>query len=218
MMNKLKTFLGTTFIGGLVVILPLAIFALLMKWVIGIFNGILDPLVSLFPESWNEILIKLLAAAIITMMCFGIGLAVRTQFGTSIISWIENQAFARLPFYSTIKDTVQQFFGKEKTAFSQVVLIEPFGKGAKMMGFVTDESENGLLTVFTPTAPNQTNGYVFVIHKSEVEYIQAKSDFAMRNIISLGAGMSKMVEKSRLSQEKKYPLLTNKSSHTNFLE
>lgn len=203
MTNKFKTFLGTTFIGGLVVILPLAIFALLTKWVIGIFDGILDPLVSLFPERWNEILIKLLAAAIITLMCFGIGLAVRTQFGTSIIFWIEDQAFSRLPFYTTIKDTVQQFFGKEKTAFSQVVLVEPFGKGAKMMGFVTDESEDGLLTVFTPTAPNPTNGYVFVVRKEDVEYINAKSDFAMRNVISLGAGMSKMIEKSRLTQANK---------------
>lgn len=202
-MDKFKAFLGTTFIGGLVVILPLAIFAILAKWVIGIFDGILDPFVSLFPERWNEILIKLLAAAIITMMCFGIGLVVRTQFGISIISWIEDQAFGRLPFYTTIKDTVQQFFGKEKTAFSQVVLIEPFGKGAKMMGFVTDESKEGLLTVFTPTAPNPTNGYVFVIKKEDVEYIHAKSDFAMRNIISLGAGMSTMIEKSRQSQENK---------------
>jgi len=203
MMNKFKAFLVSTFIGGLVVILPLAIFAILAKWVIGVFDGILDPFVSLFPERWNEILIKLLAAAIITMMCFGIGLAVRTQFGTSIFSWIEDQAFARLPFYTTIKDTVQQFFGKEKTAFSQVVLIEPFSKGVKMMGFVTDENANGWLTVFAPTAPNPTNGYVFIVRKEDAEYIHAKSDFAMRNIISLGAGMSKMIEESRLTQAKK---------------
>jgi uncharacterized membrane protein len=202
MMSKIRTFLGTTFIGGLVVILPLAIFAILAKWIIGIFDGILDPLVSLFPHAWNEILIKLLAAAIITMMCFGIGLAVKTQFGTSIISWVEEQAFARLPLYTTIKDTVQQLFGKEKTAFSQIVLIEPFGKGSKMMGFVTDESNDGLITVFTPTAPNPTNGYVFIVDKQDVEYINGKSDVAMRNIISLGAGMSKMIEKSRLTKEK----------------
>lgn len=202
-MNKFKTFLGTTFIGGLVVILPLAIFAILAKWVIGVLDGILDPFVSLFPERWNEILIKLLAAGIITLMCFVIGLIVRTQFGTSIISWVEDQAFSRLPFYTTIKDTVQQFFGKEKTAFSQVVLIEPFNKGAKMMGFITDETPDGLLTVFTPTAPNPTNGYVFIVRKEDVEYIKAKSDIAMRNVISLGAGMSKMVEKSRLEQANK---------------
>lgn len=202
-MDKLKNFLATTFLGGLVVILPLAIFAILAKWVIGFFDGVIDPISSLFPERWNEVLIKLMAFGIITAFCFSVGLLVRTQFGNSIFSWFEEQLLYRLPLYSTIKDTVQQFFGKEKTAFSQVVLMEPFGEGAKMVGFVTEETENGLLTVFTPTAPNPTNGYVFIVHRDMVEFLDAKSETAMRNVISLGAGMGKMIEKSRKAKEKK---------------
>ena len=193
-MSNLKNFLATTFLGGLVVILPLAIFAILAKWIIGFFDGIIDPISTLFPDRWNEFLIKLLAFGIITAFCFLIGLAVRTQFGNSIFNWFEEQLLYRLPLYSTIKDTVQQFFGKEKTAFSQVVLIEPFGK---MVGFVTDETEGGLLTVFTPTAPNPTNGYVFVVRKEDIEFLDAKSETAMRNVISLGAGMGKMIELAR---------------------
>lgn len=196
-MSNFKNFLATTFLGGLVVILPLAIFAILAKWVIGFFDGIIDPIASLFPNRWNEILIKILAFAIITALCFLIGLIVRTQFGTSLFNWFEDQALSRLPLYSTIKETVQQFFGKEKSAFSQVVLIEPFGKGSKMVGFVTDETEDGILTVFAPTAPNPTNGYVFVVDKKDAEYIDTKSEIAMRTIISLGAGTGKMLQKAK---------------------
>jgi uncharacterized membrane protein len=196
-MNKLKNFLGTTFLGGLVVILPLAIFAILAKWVISFFDGIIDPLASLFPERWNEFLIKLLAFGIITVFCFAIGLMVRTQFGNSIFGWLEEQILYRLPLYSTIKETVQQFFGKEKTAFSKVVLIEPFANGVQMLGFVTDETEDGMMTVFSPTAPNPTNGYVFIVHKDEVELLDVKSEVAMKNILSLGAGMGKMIKKGR---------------------
>ncbi|MBL6875410.1 MAG: DUF502 domain-containing protein [Chitinophagales bacterium] len=196
-MNNFKNFLATTFLGGLVVILPLAIFAILAKWVISFFDGIIDPISALFPERWNELLIKILAFGIITAICFTIGLVVRTQFGNSLFNWIEEQAFSRLPLYSTIKNTVQQFFGKEKTAFSQVVLIEPFANGVKMMGFVTDETKEGLLTVFTPTAPNPTNGYVFLVKKSDVEILTIKSEEAMKNILSLGADMGEMVEQSR---------------------
>lgn len=196
-MNKLKNFLGTTFLGGLVVILPLAIFAILAKWVITFFDGIIDPLASLFPERWNEFLIKLLAFGIITVFCFAIGLMVRTQFGNSIVSWLEQQILYRLPLYSTIKETVQQFFGKEKTAFSKVVLIEPFANGVQMLGFVTDETEEGMMTVFSPTAPNPTNGYVFVVHRDTVELLDVKAEVAMKNILSLGAGMGKMIKQSR---------------------
>lgn len=198
---RFKKFLSTTFLGGVVVILPLLIFAILAKWVIGFFDGIIDPIAGLFPERWNEFLIKLMAFGIVTAICFGIGLIVRTQFGNSLFSWVEEQLFSRLPLYSTIKETVQQLFGKEKAAFSQVVLIEPFVKGTKMMGFVTDETENGLLTVFTPTAPNPTNGYVFILHKDEVEFLSIKPDSAMKNIISLGSGMGKAIEKARTEEK-----------------
>ena len=196
-MNKLKNFLGTTFLGGLVVILPVAIFAILAKWVITFFDGIIDPLASLFPERWNEFLIKLLAFGIITVFCFSIGLMVRTQFGNSIVSWLEQQILYRLPLYSTIKETVQQFFGKEKSAFSKVVLIEPFANGVQMLGFVTDETEEGMMTVFSPTAPNPTNGYVFEGHRDTVGLLDVKAEVAMKNILSLGAGMGKMIKQSR---------------------
>ncbi|MFT4968355.1 MAG: putative membrane protein [Chitinophagales bacterium] len=196
-MSNFKNFLATTFLGGLVVILPMAIFAILAKWVISFFDGIIDPISTLFPERWNEVLIKIFAFGIITAICFLIGLLVRTQFGNSMFNWVEEQALSRLPLYSAIKETVQQFFGKDKTAFSQVVLIEPFGNGVKMTGFVTEETSDGTLTVFTPTAPNPTNGYVFMVHKSEVEILKVKSEVAMKNILSLGAGMGKMVEQAR---------------------
>jgi len=202
MTSRMQKFFSTTFLGGVVVILPLLIFAILAKWVISFFDGIVDPISTLFPERWNEILIRVLAFGVITIFCFGIGLVVRTQFGNSLFNWVEDQLFSRLPLYKAIKETVQQLFGKEKTAFSQVVLIEPFVKGTKMMGFVTDETENGLLTVFTPTAPNPTNGYVFILHKDEVEFLDIKADSAMKNIISLGAGMGSAIEVARNSAKK----------------
>lgn len=196
-MSNFKNFLATTFLGGFVVILPLAIFAILANWVIGFFDGIIDPISSLFPDRWNEALIKILAFGIITAFCFSIGLIVRTQFGNSLFNWIEDQALSKLPLYKTIKSTVQQFFGKEKTAFSKVVLIEPFANGVQMLGFVTDETEDGMLTVFSPTAPNPTNGYVFLVKESDVQLLNVKSEEAMKNILSLGAGMGKMVEKAK---------------------
>ena len=73
MTSKLQKFFSTTFLGGVVVILPLLIFAILAKWVIGFFDGIVDPISMLFPERWNHILIRLLAFGVITLFCFGIG-------------------------------------------------------------------------------------------------------------------------------------------------
>jgi uncharacterized membrane protein len=201
-MNNFKKFVATTFLGGIVVILPLAIFAILAKWIISIIDDFLNPIVSLFPERWDDFLIKSIAFAVITLMCFGIGLLVRTQFGSSFFTWLEEQTFSKLPLYGTIKETVQQFFGKGKSAFSQVVLIEPFGKDSKLVGFVTDETEDGWITVFSPTAPNPTNGFVFVVRKENAEYLDVKTEIALKSIISLGAGTNKLLMHSKMHQKK----------------
>lgn len=198
-MSNFKNFLATTFLGGLVVILPLAIFGLLANWIISIIGGFLDPIVSLFPGDLDATLVKLIAFAIITAFCFLIGLVVKTQFGTAIFNWVEENTIARLPFYTGIKETVQQFIGNEKTPFSRVVLVEPFAKGAKMIGFVTDENEEeGIYTVFAPTAPNPTNGYVFIVPKEQIEFLDVKSEQAMKNIVSLGAGTADIAKFKKL--------------------
>lgn len=194
--NNLKNFFATTFLGGVVVILPLAIFALLANWIISLIGGILDPIVSLFPEKWNHTLLRLIAFGILVIICFGIGLLVKTQFGSTMFSWVEDHWLSKLPFYSTIKETTQQIIGKDKSPFSKVVLIDPYGSGAKMIGFVTDEDKNsGRITVFSPTAPNPTNGFVFIVHEKDVEFLDVRSEEALRNIIGLGSGTSSIINR-----------------------
>lgn len=198
--NNFKDFLATTFLGGVVVILPLAIFALLANWIISLVGGILDPIVSLFPEKWNHTLLRLSAFAILMLLCFGIGLLVKTQFGSTMFTWVEDHWLSRLPFYSTIKETTQQIIGKDKSPFSQVVLIDPYGSGVKMIGFVTDEDiSNNRLTVFSPTAPNPTNGFVFIVDAKDVEFLDVKADEALRNIIGLGSGSASLIRKVKKS-------------------
>lgn len=198
-MNKFKNFLVTTFIGGLVVLLPLGIFYLLAKWVFGLIGEIINPIEALFPERWNEILLKIISIGIVIAICFTFGLFVKTQFGHTFFTWFEENTLHKLPFYSTIKETVQQFIGKEKTPFSKVVLIDPFGNGAKMLGFVTDETEDTYV-VFSPTAPNPTNGYVFVLKHDQVELLDVKTEAAMKGIISLGAGTLKYIPNKFVSK------------------
>lgn len=195
-MNKLKGFIATTFLGGLIVILPFFIFFILVKWIIGLISSIVAPFMHLFPQNWNSFFIEAIAIGILIGLCFFMGLMIRTQFGKNFYSMIEDGILAKLPMYTTIKETVQQIFGDNKTSFQQVVLIDPYHTGTRMIGFITDELENDHYAVFVPTAPNPTNGYVYVMPKRDIEFIDAKSDKAMKAIFSLGGGMKNIVPKS----------------------
>ena len=198
MLKKLQNFLITTFIGGVVVILPITLFIILLRLIIGFINRLIEPLSNLIEmeEQTNEIVVDLISLAIIIGFCFIIGLFVRTRIGRGIIQTIENELLLRLPLYGTIKETIQQFTGAKKTPFSQVVLVDPFNTGTMMTGFVTDELEGiDYVTVFVPTAPNPTNGFVFHIHRKNIQFVKMPTEEAMRTIIGMGVGSTKFFEK-----------------------
>ena len=98
--------------------------------------------------------------------------------------------------YGTIKETVQQFTGAKRMPFSQVVLVDVFSNETRMLGFVTDEHGGDRYTIFVPTGPNPTNGFIFNVSKEQLEFLDIKPDEAMRTIIGVGTGASTLFYKN----------------------
>ncbi len=203
-MKRLKNFFVTTLIGGLVIILPIAIFLLIVNLFIRFVNNLLKPLANLInaTQVMSDLLVNLLAFAIVIAFCFMVGLFIRTRAGKNIWQYIELTWLSKLPFYNGIKETVQQFSGAKKMPFKEVVLVDPFGNGTKMTGFVTDQHESGLVTVFVPTAPNPTNGFVFHMEPHLVEHLATEPDEAIRSIIGIGVGSSEVLKFKNKKLEK----------------
>ncbi len=191
LVRKLQRFFVTTVIGGLVVVLPITIFIFLVRLVFQIIFGFVAPIGSLFPfpESVKDWIVNLVALAVVILIFFLIGLVVRTSFGSQLFGMIERDLLSRLPFYNTLRETVRQLIGSNRTPFGRVVLVNVFGTQTRMTGFITDELGNEMYTVFVPTAPNPTNGFVFHCHTSQIEFLDhIKSEDALRSIIAVGAG------------------------------
>ena len=74
--------------------------------------------------------------------------------------------------------------------FKQVVLVDPFDSGVLMTGFVAEEIENGLFTVFVPTAPNPTNGNVYHVPASRLKFLDIKAEKAISTVVGMGTGSS----------------------------
>lgn len=199
-MERFKKFTVTTLIGGFVVLLPLAIFVMLLKLIINLVAGLLAPLSNLIKNELDlqvpDFLVSFLAFIIVIFLCFIIGLFIRTRFGKDSFIYFERTYLFKLPLYGTIKETVQQFTGTKKMPFSDIVLVDVFGNGTRMTGFVTDEHASGNLTVFVPTGPNPTNGFIFHVTKDQVTRVDegVKIDDAMRTIIGVGVGSSGIVK------------------------
>ena len=108
------------------------------------------------------------------------------------VNWLE-----KLPFYKVIRDTVQQFTGQKKAPFSEVVLVDVFSNDTRMVGFITEELTETMVTVFVPTGPNPTNGFIFHVNRNQIEYLEVKPEEAMRTIIGVGTGSKVLLKKDK---------------------
>ena len=202
-MKKLQNFINTTLLGGFIVLLPLAIVALLAKSLVGVITNMLKPIAILIHNSLNvelpQLFYSVIAFILVILLFFFLGLFVRTRIGKNIFESFEQRYLTKLPFYSVIKKTVQQFTGVKKMPFSEVVLVDAYGSGVLMTGFLTDSNpELGIYTVFVPTAPNPTNGFIFHVQEHQIIHTpNIKTEDAMRSIIGMGVGSEKVFELSK---------------------
>lgn len=190
--KRFRNFLRTTLIGGAVVVLPVTIFILLVKLVFDTLRALIEPVSNIikFPFITSDVLVDLITMGLIIIFFFIMGLVVQTRLGRGIISLVETELLSRLPLYGVIKETVLQFSGAKRMPFSQVVVVEAFG--TKMYGFIADEHKDGRYTIFVPTAPNPTNGFIFYMSPDQVEIVDVKPEEAIRMIIGIGTGAGKL--------------------------
>lgn len=186
-MIQMRKFLITTVIGGVVVLLPIVILVWVISLVLRFVEHLIDPLAQMFNFRLPDLLVDIIIVAGVIAFCFVVGLVVQTRMGRSGVLYIEREYLEKIPVYSTIRDIIQQFSGAKKTPFKQVVSIDVFGTGAEMTGFITD-SKDDFYTVFVPTAPNPTNGFVFHAHASQLKFVGARTEEAMRTVVGMGVG------------------------------
>lgn len=201
--KRLRRFFVTTIIGGIVVILPITIFIALIRFFYLFTTRLLTPISNLidFPTDHKKWIVDLISFGVVIALFFLIGLIVRTEFGKRFFSAIEKNWLSQLPLYDTVRETVQQFAGQKKMPFSQVVLVDVFGTPTRMTGFVTEELGNGQYTVFVPTGPNPTNGFIFHVDASQLEFLDVRSEEAMRTIIGVGTGSKILFKHNREEEE-----------------
>ncbi len=194
-------YINTTLLGGLAAILPLAFVIMVFRWIINLIGKYLRPIVDFFTihllvdSKWIELSIYLIVFAAILLTFFFIGIIIQTRIGRFFKKAFEKRYLMKIPGYRIARETVMQFFGKNKSFFSQVVLVNLFNTGTLMTGFIT-EDHGEVFTVFVPTGPNPTSGNIYHVSREQVLFTGASVDNGMKTIISCGAGSSEIFSKA----------------------
>ena len=193
--KRFRNFLRTTLIGGMVALAPITLIILLFRWMINLIGRTLTPLVNTLmqetdPNPFLKFLLYLITFTAILLFFFIIGLIVRTRLSV-FMSMAEDHYLMKIPGYKLAKETVQQFFGKNRSFFKEVVLVDIFNSGVLMTGFITDD-QGEIITVFVPTGPNPTSGNIYHLPADRVSKTGASVDNGMKTIISCGSGSSEV--------------------------
>jgi uncharacterized membrane protein len=113
--------------------------------------------------------------------------------GRKTIEWLDH-AIMRVPLMNKIYGTIKQVnesFTSNKSAFKQVVLVTFPHARSRSVGFVTDEALDcggeKLVSVFIPTTPNPTSGFLVLVPESEITKLDMSVADGIKFIISLGA-------------------------------
>lgn len=125
------------------------------------------------------------------------GLAVRSLAGRALHAW-SDRMIARLPVVRTIHAALRQLaetlFTRDDGFFRAVCLIPGPGTGTWAVAFATSVTapeirrltDDDMVTVFMPTAPNPTTGFTFVLPRRQVVVLDMPIDDGFKIVISGG--------------------------------
>lgn len=185
-------------IAGLLVWLPLVATFLVLQLLV----NFLDQSLLLLPNAWRpEALLGFdipgLGIILSLVLVLITGFFAANILGRRVVAAGES-LLARIPLirtvYSGVKRLAETVLGESSTSFRKVLLVEyprrecwtlAFQTGAPV-GEVQDKTAREVLTVFVPTTPNPTSGFIVLLPKEDVIELDMSVEDGLRMVISLG--------------------------------
>ncbi len=191
-------FLRRNLLTGILAITPLALTLWVLWKLYGWLAGLLRPLLGRLPyvsDHYPEFALTLLGVAAFVPVLVLLGLFTRNLVGKAFFGWVD-QLFERIPLvkglFATFKQIAGVFANEQGRSFKQVVAVQFPQRGTLALAFVTrDEPDSDLVTVFLPTTPNPTSGFMLLVRRTELEEVAITVEEAIKLVVSGGAIMTR---------------------------
>ena len=182
------------FFAGAVVLIPIGITLYLSLFIIKVSTKILPR--ELNPNNYLPIEIPGIEIIIAVIIITFIGWLSLSFLGKKIFELI-NIILKKIPILRTIYSAINQMtesLTKSDNKQKSVVLLEYPKKDVWAVGFATKENKgiindkigNELVNVFVPTTPNPTSGFLLMVPKKELIYLDVTFEQASKFIVSAG--------------------------------
>lgn len=201
--------LRTSFLTGLVVIVPIGLTFWLIWTLAGWIDGFVLPFVPLpyKPEHILRTLFGIDAAlnirgvGVVVFLIFTVivGWIAKGLIGRSLLSWGE-RIVHRMPvvrtIYTGLKQITETVFAQSDTSFDTACLVQYPRKGLWAIAFISTTAkdeiqervprESELLSIFLPTTPNPTSGFLLFVPRRDIIELDMTVEDAAKLVISAG--------------------------------
>lgn len=193
--------LRNAFFSGLLLLAPLFVTLWAFTRIIALVGGNVRPLFDQFlPASLREVefLWDVAATVVVIALITALGYLSRLVLG-KYFGGLAERFIQSIPgvsaVYNTVKQIVDTFGTQNRNLFSKVVLVEFPRPGVWTLGFLTNKAQaeaqiktgTEVWTVFVPTTPNPTGGYLLMIPRDQIVELEMSVGEGMKMIISGGA-------------------------------
>jgi uncharacterized membrane protein len=193
--------LRTAFLSGVLLLAPLVVTVWAFTKIIDVVGGTFRPLYEhLLPESLQNIplLWDFVGTIAVLLLVTLLGYLSHYLFGKLLLGIVE-RFLQSIPgigaVYNSVKQIVTTFGSEQKNLFNKVVLVQFPRAGCWTIGFLTNRAQgeaqsragSEMWTVFVPTTPNPTSGFLLILPRGEIVELEMSVGEGMRMIISGGA-------------------------------
>jgi len=192
--------LRANFLTGLVLVGPI----FLTIYLVWIFVGFVDDRVlpwvpaAYHPSSWLGTDVPGIGLVFFLLITTFVGWSTKGLFGRQLLRWGEG-FLERTPIvrsiYNAIKQIIETIFSQSQSSFTDACLVEYPRKGIWAVAFVSTEAkgevptragEPDLLSIFLPTTPNPTSGFLLFAPRRDVVMLDMSVEDAAKMVISAG--------------------------------
>jgi uncharacterized membrane protein len=191
--------LKRSFLAGLLVLVPLGMTIVVVRWIIGLMDGLLMRFLPerFWPEAVFGFPVPGLGVVATLLLILLVGMLATNYFGRSVLGFSE-RVMGQIPLvkgiYGLFKQVADTVLNSERQGFRKVVLIEYPRRGIWSVGFVTGVSQGEvqsltdrrMINVFVPTTPNPTSGYYILVPEEDARVLNMTTEEAFKLIISGG--------------------------------
>ena len=192
--KSIFTRIRNNFIAGIVVLIPIGITLYLTLFIIRISENLIPK--ELNPNNYLPFNIPGIEIIIALLLITLIGRISLSFIGKKFFDYF-NKLLKKIPILRTIYSAIGQMtesFTKTDNNQKSVVLLEYPRKGVWAVGFATRENEGiikkkineELINVFVPTTPNPTSGFLLMLPKKDLIFLNVSFEQASKFIVSAG--------------------------------